>query len=135
MLNDSQGGFTADQSAVRYEKNYLSIRHRRNDAAILLGGASRSVLHFRRVAQLVEQQSFKSVMKRPGRVEECKGKPLQDGNIYAANRGCWCWRPAWWSAVRVRPRRLQPFTTFQSCRFSVREDRKLIMFNHIFIGL
>ena len=42
-----------------------------------------------RVAQLVEQQSFKSVMKRPGRVEECKGKPLQAGNSYAANRGCW----------------------------------------------
>ena len=127
MLNDSQGGFTAEQSAVRYEKNYLSIRHRRNDAAILLGGASRSVLHFRRVAQLVEQQSFKSVMKRPGRVEECKGKPLQDGNIYAANRGCWCWRPAWWSAVRVRPRRLLLlFFYFPSVRIDS-IDREIII--------
>jgi hypothetical protein len=25
MLNDSQGGFTAEQSAVRFEKNYLSL--------------------------------------------------------------------------------------------------------------
>ena len=67
MLNDSQGGFTAEQSAVRYEKNYLSIRHRWNDAAILLGGASRSVLHFRRVAQLVErtQQTGHNTRRHP----------------------------------------------------------------------